>query len=164
MTLECQLIAEDIMDFAAEVRKLRDDKGWSQHELAEKAGISRSSIARAESGVSNVATMEALNLISLAKAFELHPLYFFFGGGLLTEDEVINFPIEKIMISKEEKRTLETIIKIVTEFQSAKITRRAAELQEAFDVSDAMDTAEAAEKAKANQIPQTMNHNQPGNL
>jgi transcriptional regulator with XRE-family HTH domain len=54
--------------FGERVRKLRDERGWSQEALAEKAGIHRTYIGGIERGLRNVALV---NIERIAKAFDL---------------------------------------------------------------------------------------------
>lgn len=42
-----------ILDLADDILKLRMEKGWSQSELAERAGTKQANISRLESGLSN---------------------------------------------------------------------------------------------------------------
>jgi len=56
--------------FAANLRRLRADKGWSQEELAFEAGVNRSYLARVEAGRPYV----GLEIIGrLAEALEVEP-------------------------------------------------------------------------------------------
>ncbi len=52
------------------IRKLRESKGYSQEELAEKAGLKRSYLGHIERGDRNV-TLTSLNQI--AGALKVHP-------------------------------------------------------------------------------------------
>ncbi|MEW5830527.1 MAG: helix-turn-helix transcriptional regulator, partial [Chloroflexota bacterium] len=56
-----------ILDLADEILRLRMEKGWSQTELAERAGTKQANISRLESGLSN----PSVNFLQkLAEAFE----------------------------------------------------------------------------------------------
>jgi transcriptional regulator with XRE-family HTH domain len=56
-----------IFDIADEVLRLRIEKGWSQAELAERAGTKQANISRLESGLSN----PSINFLQkLAKALD----------------------------------------------------------------------------------------------
>jgi transcriptional regulator with XRE-family HTH domain len=56
--------------FAANLRRLRADKGWSQEELAFEAGVNRSYLARVEAGRPYV----GLEIIGkLAEALQVEP-------------------------------------------------------------------------------------------
>jgi transcriptional regulator with XRE-family HTH domain len=57
-----------LVDFGRRVRTLRDARGWSQEELAEKAGIHRTYIGGIERGLRNVAL---LNIVRIAHALDL---------------------------------------------------------------------------------------------
>jgi transcriptional regulator with XRE-family HTH domain len=50
------------------VRALRDERGWSQEELAERAGLHRTYLGGIERGLRNVALV---NIARIAKAFGL---------------------------------------------------------------------------------------------
>lgn len=57
-----------LVDFGRRVRELRQERGWSQEVLAEKAGIHRTYVGGIERGLRNVALV---NLSRVAKAFGL---------------------------------------------------------------------------------------------
>jgi len=58
-----------ILDLADEVLRLRMEKGWSQTELAERAGTKQANISRLESGLSN----PSVNFLhKLAKALDVN--------------------------------------------------------------------------------------------
>jgi transcriptional regulator with XRE-family HTH domain len=67
---------EDIRTrFGARVRQLRNDRGWSQEELADRAGLHRTyigSIERGEQNISlaNIEKLAATLGVSLAELFE----------------------------------------------------------------------------------------------
>lgn len=93
------------MGFAEEIKALRLAKGWSQQELADKAGVSRGAVAKAEGGGSNAETMEALNLVNLAKALGEHPLYFIISNGLIKPEEVNSFVNGQFLLLPENLRS-----------------------------------------------------------
>ena len=56
--------------FGASVRKLRDERGFSQEELAERAGLHRNYVGGIERGERNVALE---NIVKLARALSVPP-------------------------------------------------------------------------------------------
>lgn len=61
------------MDLAQKIRSLREDKEWTQGDLAEKSGVGKSSIQLYESGKGNITQ---LNLEKIASAFGVNVSYF----------------------------------------------------------------------------------------
>lgn len=59
-----------MMPMALRIKQLREDKDWTQEELAAKCGISRSQLAQIESEARPANT---LRLNSIAKALEVSP-------------------------------------------------------------------------------------------
>lgn len=59
-----------LRDFAKQIRTLRKQKGWSQEELGERAGLHRTYIGSIERSERNVSL---LNIERLANAFKIRP-------------------------------------------------------------------------------------------
>ncbi len=53
------------------LRELRDARGWTQLELAERAGVTRSTVSRIEGG--KVASLDLEVFEKLANALDVHP-------------------------------------------------------------------------------------------
>ncbi|SDQ22394.1 helix-turn-helix domain-containing protein [Leucobacter chromiiresistens] len=60
----------DMRAIADQIKKAREAAGWSQHELADRAGVSRPSVARVEAG-GDVNTV-TLRKIAEALGLSLH--------------------------------------------------------------------------------------------
>ena len=60
----------DKSPFGARLRQLRDQRGYSQEELAERAGLHRNYVGGVERGERNVALE---NIVKLAKALSVSP-------------------------------------------------------------------------------------------
>ena len=58
------------MLFGKRVRALRTERGWSQEELADRAGLDRTYVSSLERGHRNVAL---LNIVRLAEGLEVDP-------------------------------------------------------------------------------------------
>jgi transcriptional regulator with XRE-family HTH domain len=58
----------------ARIRTLRESKGWSQEELADRAGIDRSYMSGVERGVRNISV---LKVVAIAHALGVIPMTLF---------------------------------------------------------------------------------------
>ena len=65
MTVEEAVTSHDIIsEISARIRSERKEKGWSQTELAKRAGLTTNTIYRIETGQINLATQTATNIAS----------------------------------------------------------------------------------------------------
>ena len=53
------------------IRETREDRGWTQEELAERAGVTQGTISRIETG--KVTSLDLAVFEKLAKALGVHP-------------------------------------------------------------------------------------------
>jgi len=63
------------MKFSERLRSIRKAKGWSQHELAARAGIARASIAKWESGITERPRPTPLRRVAKALEMTANDLY-----------------------------------------------------------------------------------------
>jgi len=68
---------------ANKLKELREERGWSQQELAKHSGIDRSTIAYLETD--RIASPSAETFIKLAQAFNIHINELFIAAGYLKE-------------------------------------------------------------------------------
>jgi transcriptional regulator with XRE-family HTH domain len=59
-----QSVQEDVRAFGRNLRALREEKGWTQEELADKAGLAAVQISRIERGVREIRLTTLLRLIT----------------------------------------------------------------------------------------------------
>lgn len=69
-------MADQVEQFGRNLRAVREEKGWTQEELAEKAGLASVQISRVERGVREVRLTTLLRLVS---ALETTPARLFDG-------------------------------------------------------------------------------------
>lgn len=74
------------------LRELRDARGWTQVELAERAGVTRATVSRIEGG--KVASLDLEVFEKLANALDVHPAI------LITTEETASI-IQREAVSKE---------------------------------------------------------------
>ncbi len=58
-------------EFRKNLRKLREDRGWKQHDLASRCDVHRSKISALESNPES--NLSLTTLFELAKGLEVHP-------------------------------------------------------------------------------------------
>jgi transcriptional regulator with XRE-family HTH domain len=64
------MVDDELLQFGQCIRNLRKQKGWSQENLAERAGLHRTYIGAIERGEQNVSLK---NILKLATVFDLSP-------------------------------------------------------------------------------------------
>jgi transcriptional regulator with XRE-family HTH domain len=69
-------MANQVEQFGRNLRAVREEKGWTQEELAEKAGLASVQISRVERGVREV---RLTTLLRLTAALETTPARLFAG-------------------------------------------------------------------------------------
>ena len=77
---------------ALRIRELRQAKGWSQAELAQRAGVTQGNVSRIEGG--KVASLDLEVFEKLANALDVHPAI------LITTEETASV-IQREAVSKE---------------------------------------------------------------
>lgn len=84
-----------ITRIAAQIHALRRDRGWTQQELAEKAGVAQERVSKIESGDFESLTMKTL--LKFARAFDinLEIAYSTFSHGML---DVANLSADKLVV------------------------------------------------------------------
>lgn len=75
-----------MIDFAAKLKGMRNLKGWSQDDLAERLNVTRSAIGNWEQGIR---TPDYENLEAIADLFN-YPIAYFIGELTSVEIEIIN--------------------------------------------------------------------------
>ncbi len=76
------LARSDIEDLGERIFRLRDERGWSQTELARRAGVSRTTLSHLEAGVTRSPSSPTLR--RLARALDV-TVYGLVGGELTTK-------------------------------------------------------------------------------
>lgn len=109
-------------DFGQRVKQAREAKGWSQTELAEKAGVSRQAIFSVETGETK--TMRPENLFRAADALGVKARWLATGEGPKAPelDRTINAEALKIAVLDVEKAIHKTTGKLTTEKKCELIT------------------------------------------
>ena len=80
------------------LRELRDARGWTQDELAEKAGVTRATVSRIEGG--KVASLDLEVFEKLADALDVHPAV------LIDQKELPRQPYKDfVIVVKTRRRT-----------------------------------------------------------
>ncbi|MEK6787938.1 MAG: helix-turn-helix transcriptional regulator [Pseudomonadota bacterium] len=89
-----------ISRIAAQIHALRKQRGWSQLELAEKAGISQERVSKIESADFTSLTLKSLLKFSEAFDVNLHVTYNSFCEGIL---DVANLEPERLKVASREE-------------------------------------------------------------
>lgn len=98
------------MDVLTKIRKLRDERGWTDYKLAQEAGLRQSTISSMfkKNNVPTIPTLEAI-----CKAFGITLSQFFADGNVPVDltDEQKKILEHWNMLSSEQKRALFELIK-----------------------------------------------------
>jgi transcriptional regulator with XRE-family HTH domain len=96
---------------AAQVFALRKQRGWSQEELAQRAGIAQERISKIESGNFDSLTMKTLRNFSHAFDVNLHISFEPFSEGIL---DVVNIKPSQLQVKSREEDLASLSKKFVT--------------------------------------------------
>lgn len=96
---------------AAQVFALRKQRGWSQEELAQRAGIAQERISKIESGNFDSLTMKTLRNFSHAFDVNLHISFESFSEGIL---DVVNLKPSQLQVKSREDDLASLSKKFVT--------------------------------------------------
>ena len=109
------------MDLAQKIRSLREDKEWTQGDLAEKSGVGKSSIQLYESGKGNITQ---LNLEKIASAFGVNVSYFLNDKMSNSLSISVHKSSPNMSISPEKSETLQKMQKVINEQENKLINLR----------------------------------------
>jgi hypothetical protein len=109
------------MDLAQKIRSLREDKEWTQGDLAEKSGVGKSSIQLYESGKGNITQ---LNLEKIASAFGVNVSYFLNDKMSNSLSISVHKSSPNMSISPEKSETLQKMQKLINEQENKLINLR----------------------------------------
>ena len=109
------------MDLAQKIRSLREDKEWTQGDLAKKSGVGKSSIQLYESGKGNITQ---LNLKKIASAFGVNISYFI--NDKMSNSLSISRPlvVHKSSLSPEKSKKLQETQMLINEQENRLINLR----------------------------------------
>ena len=109
------------MDLAQKIRSLREDKEWTQGDLAEKSGVGKSSIQLYESGKGNITQ---LNLEKIASAFGVNVSYFLNDKMSNSLSISVHKSSPNMSISPEKSEKLQKMQKLINEQENKLINLR----------------------------------------
>lgn len=84
-----------VTKIAAQIHALRKDRGWTQKQLAEKAGVAQERVSKIESGDFSSLTMKTLQ--KFARAFDVNLSVAFapFSAGIV---DIVNLSVDKLLV------------------------------------------------------------------
>lgn len=113
------------MNLAQKIKALRDDRGWTQGDLAEKSGVGKSSIQLYESGKGNITQ---LNLEKIATAFGINISYFvndkMSNSMSISQDDKVSISVHKSSISPKKSQNLQKLRTLIDEQENKIINLR----------------------------------------
>ncbi|CUU89016.1 signal peptidase I [Campylobacter hyointestinalis] len=113
------------MNLAQKIKALRDDRGWTQGDLAEKSGVGKSSIQLYESGKGNITQ---LNLEKIAAAFGINISYFIndkmSNSMSISQDNKVSISVHKSSISPKKSQNLQKLRTLIDEQENKIINLR----------------------------------------
>jgi putative transcriptional regulator len=75
------------LNLSSKIKELREERGWTQHELSKRSGVDRSTVAYIETD--RIAKPSAETFLKLAQAFDIHINELFASAGYIKDIRTI---------------------------------------------------------------------------